>query len=196
MKFIGITGGIACGKSTFSSYLREKGFVVIDADQIVHELLRSDLDCIEEISNKFNLSIEDGKLALDRQVLGKIVFSDKQKLKELEEILHPRVHRKVLELKEIYKDESLLFYDIPLLFEKDRQGDFDFTVCVSCSEEIQKQRMKNRNNWSDSEIESRLHSQMSLIEKQNLADYTIFNNSTVNSFKLEIEKYLANLLRP
>ena len=188
MKVIGITGGIACGKTTLTDYLKQKGFPVVDADEIVSELLT-----LPDIQKKILEVIG----TIDKKQIRKIVFQSPVMRMNLEDILHPGVIG-VIE-KEINKhrdtSSSFLFVSIPLLFEKDLSAMFDQTVAVVCEEETQIQRLQSRDQMNADIARLMIHSQLSNAEKAKKADITVHNDGTVEDFHQSIENLLTRLKR-
>lgn len=186
MKVIGITGGIACGKSTLTNQLKEKGLNVVDADEIVGELFGQ-----PHVQEKIVALIG----TLDKKQIRKIVFQSPIKRKELEDILHPIVIS-VIE-KEINthrgNNPEFLFVSIPLLFERDLSAMFDQTVAVVCEEETQIQRLVSRDGITELLAKQMLRSQLSNIEKSKKADITIHNDGSVEDFHQSIENLLTRL---
>ena len=178
MKWIGVTGGMGCVKSTVLIFFKDLGYGVVSADAIVHELYESPA-VLKEISTKLSLAPE----GLDKKNIASLVFNDAQKRKVLESVLHPKIREEVLKRKEQFKKQGLAvsFYEVPLLFENKMQSFFDCTLCVSVEKFVQMKRLKERNGWSDDEIESRLSAQMPLEEKKALADFVIDNSSSLEA---------------
>lgn len=197
MKWIGLTGGIATGKSTVAELLRKKGLTVIDADKVAHEVVTPGSTGIEKISHTFGKEMIQSDGSLDRQKMAKEVFVDPQKLSQLESIIHPLVKAKVAELKKKCeeKNEKLVFYDVPLLFEKKLEKEFDKIVVVSSTLELQKQRMKNRNHWDEEEIQRRLSNQLSLKYKESGADFVIHNKGSVEELEAKVDLLVQELLK-
>lgn len=181
---IALTGGIASGKSTASSYLIKKGFQVIDADQIVKDLY-NDEEISLFIAKKFNALTND---KLDRVKLGNIIFSDEKKRKQLEKILHPLVFQKI-DFEISNSLEYLIFIDIPLLFET-KYSKYDESLLIYLDQENQIDRLMKRNNLSKEEALLRIKSQMSLEKKKKLANYVINNKGTISMLYEAIDKYL------
>lgn len=175
MKLIGLTGGIACGKSTLLKIFQDLGAEVLSADDVVHGLLKKEGKAFEAVLSCFGQKILNSSSEIDRVKLGEVVFSNPDQRELLENILHPLVKSDFLQWKASNKNKNILVYEIPLLFEKNRQADFDETICVSCSEDLQISRLMNRNNLSESEARSRLSSQMPLKKKIKMADLNIVN---------------------
>lgn len=196
MKWIGLTGGIGTGKSTVADILRRRSYQVIDADQIAREALETNSPVFSDVVRVFGPVILDDSGCIQRAKLAEIVFNEPSKKIELENIVHPFVQKKVQELKMLLAKEGAIvaFYDVPLLFEKKLQGQFDKTIVVSCEPEIQLQRIQKRNpQWSAEEINSRVLSQLPLITKVEKADYVIDNNGNLNELESQVEAVLESL---
>ncbi len=176
---IGLTGGIASGKSLVSSYFEEQDIVILDADKIYKNLLKTNKILYNEIKKTFQL--EDFTL----KQLGEIVFNDQKKLKTLNRIAHPYVIRVFTEqLKKLAKTEEFVVLDIPLLFEAKMEDFCDVIICVYVDEIIQIERLIKRNNLSEEEALKRINSQMPLSEKCKISDYVI-DNSKEREYTLE-----------
>lgn len=198
MIWIGLTGGIASGKSTVSKWLKQKGYPVADADAIVHELLSSDPQCISEIKKQFGEAVIDPQTkSVDRKSLGKRVFGSSDQLALLESILHPKVQKKVSELRSQWQKEgrSLAFYDVPLLFEKNLESQFDRTLLIACSEKTQIERIQKRDALSASEAQKRLSHQLSMDAKTQRATDVLWNEGTIEDLYKNLENldFIKNL---
>lgn len=188
---IGITGSIACGKSTVSNYLKSKGYIVIDADKIGHEALDDDYVKEKLILAFGNEILENNKI--NRQKLGELVFGNSSNLNVLNSIIHPEIRKKILE--KIYKnnDKELIFIDVALLFEAKFDDLVDKIIVVYVDENTQLTRLMKRNSISKKEALSRIVSQMSPIEKAKLGDYTVNNNLDVINTYEQVDKVLSEL---
>jgi dephospho-CoA kinase len=193
--WIGLTGGIASGKSQVSKILRAKGYPVIDADEISRNLSKKDTAGYLQIVSEFGQDLLDSNQDIDRVRLGQLVFSDKTKLVKLENILHPLVRQEVEKQKQEYlsQGKSVVFYDVPLLFEKNMQNDFDWIVLVATHPENQIQRLCRRNCLSQAEAQLRIQAQRPMSEKIKLANWIIENNSTLEDLNEQVEKCLQAL---
>lgn len=193
MKWIGLTGGIATGKSTVAGILRGYSEPVIDADEIVHTLLQPKQLGYQRVIEHFDFVLEDG--ALDRFELARCIFNDSKKREQLESILHPLVQEEVCRQKTSLEERGVerAFYDVPLLFEKNIEKQFNDIVLVVCSLDLQKQRMRERNQWSEEDIELRLKAQMPIEEKRKLANHVIKNNGSLEDLKVQVQKLLKHL---
>lgn len=188
---IGITGSIACGKSTVSNYLKSKGYIVIDADKIGHEAL-DDYYVKEKLILAFgNEILEDNKI--NRQKLGELVFGNSSNLNVLNSIIHPEIRKKILEKIDKNNDKELIFIDVALLFEAKFDDLVDKIIVVYVDENTQLTRLMKRNSISKKEALSRIVSQMSPIEKAKLGDYTVNNNLDVINTYEQVDKVLSEL---
>jgi dephospho-CoA kinase len=196
MKWIGLTGGIATGKSTVSKILRDIGIAVIDADILAREVTKPGSKAIEEIKQAFGSEMVGADGNLDRSRLGRVVFKDQEKLKKLETILHPKIQelRSRERLKLEQAGHALAFYDVPLLFEKNMQSEFDAVLLVYAPPEDQRRRLQERDNLSDAEIELRMKAQIPIDEKVKMAQYVILNNGSVADLKLNVQSILKDLV--
>lgn len=187
---IGITGGIASGKSTVSQYLKENGFLVVDADQLSKDALTVDKRCILQVRKLFDCMDEAGNI--DRAKLGTIIFNDKQAQTQLEGIVHPYVINKMKEAIQNSKEEWL-FLDIPLLYEAHLEYLCDHIVVVYVDEQVQLERLLKRNALSTTEAKARIHAQMPLIEKKQKANYIIDNNGSREDLIRQADQFIQGL---
>lgn len=187
---IGITGGIASGKSTVSQYLKEMGFFVVDADLLSKDALTVDKSCIQQVLLLFDCVDEAGNI--DRAKLGAIIFNDKNAQAQLESIVHPYVIKKMKEAIQNNKEEWL-FLDIPLLYEAHLEYLCDRILVVYVEEQIQLERLKKRNALSTEEAKARINSQMSLIEKKQKANYIIDNNGNQEDLIRQVDRFIQGL---
>ena len=188
---IGITGSIACGKSTVSNYLKSKGYIVIDADKIGHEALDDDYVKEKLILAFGNEILEDNKI--NRQKLGELVFGNSSNLNVLNSIIHPEIRKKILEKIDKNNDKELIFIDVALLFEAKFDDLVDKIIVVYVDKNTQLTRLIKRNSISKKEALSRIVSQMSPIEKAKLGDYTVNNNLDVINTYEQVDKVLSEL---
>jgi len=188
---IGITGSIACGKSTISNYLKSKGYIVIDADKIGHEALDDDYVKEKLILAFGNEILEDNKI--NRQKLGELVFGNSSNLNVLNSIIHPEIRKKILEKIDKNNDKELIFIDVALLFEAKFDDLVDKIIVVYVDKNTQLTRLMKRNSISKKEALSRIVSQMSPIEKAKLGDYTVNNNLDVINTYEQVDKVLSEL---
>lgn len=195
---IGIVGGIGSGKTEVSKMFGQLGGWVFHADPCVHLLLK-DLAIKEKIINQFGARILDEDGNISRGELGKIVFSETESRKVLEDILHPEVRKKAVESIELGQKSclhSFVILDIPLLLEKGWRDLCDFLVFVDCGSELRKARAKER-GWTEELWIIREISQMPLTNKALLCDYNIINsadlNETFHQVRALVEKLIPTL---
>jgi dephospho-CoA kinase len=195
MKWIGLTGGIATGKSTVTGLIESRGFVVIDADQISHELTQLAEPGYLQVLSHFGNDILEPSLRIDRKKLGQIIFSSPEHKQALENILHPLIQERVQELKQSYEDagKSVLFYDVPLLFENNLAFQFDSVLMVWCQEDVQLKRLMKRNNLSQEEALQRIRAQMPMPEKIKNSTYCIDNSGSEYELIMAVDVFLQQL---
>lgn len=190
---IGLTGGIASGKSTVSSILKEKGITVIDADIEARLAVEKGEEAYDEIIAFFGEEILQKNGSINRAKLGSIIFHEEEKRLKLNSIVHPAVRKRMLTKRDeaIENGEQLVIMDIPLLFESKLTYMVDKTVLVYVDENIQLQRLMERNQLSKDEALARIQSQMPLADKIKLSDAVINNNGTIG----ETEARLFEILK-
>jgi len=187
---IAITGGIASGKSTVSSWIEEQNFVVHYADKIGHEML-SDPALSSKLIELFGEKIAtDGDI--DRTKLGNYVFSNPKSLKILNNVLHPAIRKRMQSLID-QSNAEILFFEIPLLFEGGLEKSFDLVINVHVSLETQIQRLITRNNLIRTDAEKRISSQLPAEIKIKMADVNIDNNETIFQLRNQLKKLLNSL---
>ena len=190
---IGITGSIACGKSTVSDYLKEKGYTIIDADKLGHVALTSE-DVKRRLSETFGANILVNN-EISREVLAKLVFGNDNNLKKLNNIIHPKIKELILKLQEEHKDEDLVFLDIALLYEANFVDLVEKVAVVYVDEDVQLERLMTRNFLSKEEALKRIESQMSPQEKASLGDFVINNSYRKEDTFQQIDEILEKLKR-
>lgn len=190
---IGITGSIACGKSTVSNYLLEKGYTIIDADKLGHIALTSE-DVKRKLAEKFGDEIIENN-EISREKLGKLVFGNEDNLKILNSIIHPKIKKLILKLQDEHKDEQFVFLDIALLYEAKFVDLVERVIVVYVNEKVQIERLMSRNSLSKEEALSRIKSQMSAKEKAALSDYSIDNSDTIENTYQQIDEILEKIKR-
>ncbi|MDO4635001.1 MAG: dephospho-CoA kinase [Streptococcus sp.] len=193
-KVIGLTGGIASGKTTVANYLTERGFPVIDADAVVHELQKKDGKLYRILVEFFGLDILQDDLEINRQKLADLIFSLPDGL-ELSSKLQDTIIRQELWKKkeELLKKYDIIFLDIPLLFEKHFEKWFDIVVLVYVPESIQCQRLMIRNHLSEIDAKVRISSQLSIEEKKHLSDVVIDNQFDFSKTKIQLQDFLDKI---
>jgi len=196
MFIIGLTGGIATGKSTVVEILRRKGAYIIDADQLAREVVEPSQPAWQEIVSWLGDSILLPDQSLDRVKMADLVFGDPQKLKTLNSIIHPRVGARILELtKEIEQKEpdAVIVYDIPLLIEAGMQEMADLILLVYAPRELQLKRLEERDGLNPEEAELRLAAQLAIDEKRKYAHQVIDNSGSLAETEKQVDRFWSNL---
>jgi len=178
---VGLTGGIATGKSTVADIFRELGIVVIDADELSRRIVEPGEPALQDIVDTFGAQVLDDDGTLDRTRLGEKIFQDDDARRRLEAITHPRIAEAMLERANSAFDagESWVIYDAALLVESGTHEMLDALIVVDCSVETQRQRLQRRDGLDDGAIDDRLHAQMPLDEKRRAAHYVIDNDGSL-----------------
>ena len=190
-KIIGLTGGIATGKSTVSELLTAYGFKVVDADVASRKAVKKGSKGLDQIREKFGQEAIDDNGEMNRKYVGELVFNNPEQRIELNKIVHPIVREIMEEEKNHYLNEGYnVIMDIPLLFENDLQDTVDEVWVVYTSESIQIDRLMERNDLSQEDAKARVYSQISIDKKSRMADHVIDNLGD----KLELKQNLQQLL--
>lgn len=190
---IGLTGGIASGKSTVSAFLQDKGYTIIDADLAARMVVEVGQPAYLAIVEAFGKGILQENGQIDRAGLGAIIFNDQTKRNLLNGIVHPAVRSMMLSHKgeAIENGKQTVIMDIPLLFESDLTWMVDRTIVVTVKEDVQLSRLMKRNELTEEEAASRISSQLPLREKAEKADAVIDNNGSVEDTLKQVEELLA-----
>lgn len=184
---IGLTGGIASGKSTVSKMIEELKIPVVDADFIARQVVLPGEMAYNEIVETFGEQVVADDGSLDRKKLGTIIFNDEDKRKTLNRIVHPAVRKEMLRQKDDYlKEHDSVVLDIPLLYESKLTHLVDRTLLVYVSADVQLKRLIERDQSSKEEALSRIQSQIPLSEKKQWADKVINNNGTIEESKKQL----------
>ncbi|MDG0842676.1 dephospho-CoA kinase [Staphylococcus equorum] len=190
-KVIGLTGGIASGKSSVSELLTVHGFKVVDADVASRQAVEKGTKGLEQVKEAFGEEAIDEDGNMNRSYVGDVIFNHPEKRLELNQIIHPIVRDIMEKEKEAYLEQGYnVIMDIPLLFENDLQDTVDEVWLVYTSESIQIDRLMERNNLSMEDAKARVYSQISIDKKRRMADHEIDNRDT----KLELKQNLEQLL--
>lgn len=189
---LGLTGGIATGKSLVSDYFKSKGYPVIDADQVSRQVVEAGSLGLSQVADHFGSHIlfENGEL--DRKKLGQLIFSDSEKRKELNAIMHPLIRSEVLKQLNQLKKEGydLIVLDLPLLFESSYEDQVDQVMVIHINKDLQLKRLMKRNDLSQREALQRIHSQMPLEEKMKKSQVLIDNSGTKEETFQQINAWL------
>ena len=196
---VGLTGGIGCGKSTVTKAFSTKGITIIDAEHIARDLVAPNTETLSEIINTFGKLLLQQDGSLNRSALKQQVFSDANKLRQLEAILHPKI-RQVIKNKLAEGESSpavspYMIADIPLLLEKDYIDLFDKIVVVDCLPEQQIQRVRQRDEMSVTVIQSIMEKQVSREQRLQQATHILDNQATEKELLIQIEALHLSFLQ-
>ena len=193
-KIIGITGGIASGKSTVVAEIRKHGYQVIDADQVVHELQAKGGKLYQALCNWLGTDILQENGELDRKKLGQLIFSSKDMLEKSSHLQNGIIREELARRRdELAKTQDVFFMDIPLLIEHDYMEWFDDIWLVHLDEKTQLERLVMRNHFSKEEAKKRMASQMSTEAKKPYADKLLDNSGDLTELKAQINQLLQEL---
>jgi len=196
MVLVGLTGGIATGKSMVAGIFKRYGATVIDADALAREGVEPGKPAWREIKKTFGKTVINPDRTLNRQALGTKVFGHPGKLRQLERIIHPRVAREQIRLTKqaaLNDPRAIVIYDVPLLFEAGIDKRVDVTIVVTADREIQIARLRKRNGLSRAEALRRIKSQMPLAEKRRRADYVLDGTLPLPQLKKQVRSLYQSL---
>ena len=192
---IGLTGGIATGKTTVSNYLKELGYSIIDADVIARQVVEPGTKGLRMITDTFGEKVLTSDGLLDRQHLAQLVFTSSEQLQQLNRILQPIIRDRIQEPISTSKDPVVVI-DVQLLYEQHYEDLCDVVMVVSAQPQQQLERLMNRNHLTMDEAKNRVASQMPLSSKERLADVVIDNNGSVEETRQQVKKWLNQVVRP
>jgi len=189
---IGLTGGIACGKSTVAEMFERRGALLVDADRIAREVVLPGSPVLGQIVDRFgqDVLLEDG--SLNRKRLGEIVFNDEKARRDLNAIMHPAIRAIMRERMRNYESrfpDKLVVVDVPLLYESGLEPMFEEVVVVYVPREVQLRRLMARDSLSMEEAERRLKSQWPIEEKKRRADFVINNAGTIAETEQQVDAF-------
>jgi dephospho-CoA kinase len=193
---VGLTGGVATGKSTVAKMFKQCGAVVIDADELVRDAVRPGKPAWRAIVNTFGKTVLTTDRTINRQALGTIVFGNRAKLRLLERIIHPRVAREQARLTQQAArndPKAVVIYDVPLLFEVGIDKRVDTIIVVTAGRETQIARLKKRNGLSRAEAIRRIRSQMPLAKKIQRADHVLHGTLSRPLLRRQVGRLLNSL---
>jgi dephospho-CoA kinase len=192
---VGLTGGIASGKSTVARMLADLGATVIDADQLAREVVAKGTPGLERVVAAFGPEIltEDGEM--DRPAVGRLVFGDEARRRTLEGIVHPLVFERYAELEAAAPADGIVVHDIPLLAESGRAETFDAVIVVETPTEVQVERMLRDRGWTREDAESRIAAQATPDQRRAIATYLIVNTGTHEDLRQRVTEVFEQLVR-
>jgi len=194
---VGLTGGIACGKTVVRRRLEERGIPTLDADAVVHRLLQSGTDVTRQIAESFGAAVIASDGSVDRKALGAIVFTDEEARKRLNAIVHPGVWREIerfFEEREKVSD-PVAVVDAALMIETGSYRRYDRVVVVHCLPELQLERLMARDGLSREDAERRIRSQMPIEKKQLFADFLVDTSGSIEETMNHIDEIASQLRR-
>lgn len=190
---IGLTGGIASGKSTASAYIEDKGYPVLDADKFARKATAKGGPSYKGIIEAFGKAVLAENGEIDRKKLGSMIFNDPEQRKVLNNLVHPEIRRMMNEERDRLKQKNHVFLDIPLLFENQLDDQCDITLTIYVDESIQKARLMERNGLTEPEADSRISSQMPLSTKKDRSDFVMDNSGTRGDLYAQIDEFLNKI---
>lgn len=190
-RILGLTGGVGMGKSTAARLLKKAVLPVVDSDDLAREVVQPGTDALAEIAAEFGEGFLNTDGSMNRVKMASTVFQDDAARKRLEAIIHPRVRvvweKQIEQWREQKRPVGVVV--IPLLFEVDLQDSFDAVLCVACTANTQRARLRER-NWSDDQIADRIAAQMDIAQKMNLADHVLWNEGTLEQLGEQLNGFL------
>lgn len=184
---IGLTGGVASGKSLVAGLLAEWGAVIIDADLLARWAVAPGTPGLQSVADEFGGDVFADDGSLDRPALGALVFADEQARRRLEAIIHPEVRRLAAELEDDAADGSVVVHVIPLLVETGQHDDFDLLVVVDAPPELQLERLMARNDLDEAAATARLAAQATRQQRLDVADWVIDNGGSVRDTERQVD---------
>lgn len=190
---VGLTGGVASGKSTVAQILVELGAVLIDGDALAREVVARGTPGLAQVVAEFGAGMLTPEGDLDRPAMGRLVFGDEAARRRLEAITHPLIFEKYAELEASAPPDAVVVHDIPLLVESGRADTFDEVLVVDAPVELQVERMMRDRGWTREEAESRIAAQATREERRAIATYVIENTGTLEDLRQRVTEVFAEL---
>ncbi len=191
---VGLTGGVASGKSTVAAYLSEMGAVIVDSDQLAREVVARGTPGLAQVVAAFGPGVLTAEGDLNRPLMGSIVFKDPAARKRLEAIIHPLVAARSAELVAAAGDAALVVQDIPLLVEGGMAANFDEIIVVDVPEEVQVERMVRDRGWTETDARARMAAQATREQRCAVATFIIDNTGTREELRARVAETYAALL--
>ena len=189
---IGLTGSIASGKSTVAKMIQSYNLPIVDADQVARQVVESGSPTLLKIAEVFGQDVisEDG--TMDRAKVGNLIFHDESKRQQLNAIIHPAIREEMIRQRDEFTSygEKNVFMDIPLLFESKLEHFVEKIIVVSVTEDVQLERLMERNGFTKEEANARIATQIPVKEKEQLADAVIHNNGTLEDTAIQLQNIL------
>lgn len=188
---VGLTGGIAMGKTTISQFLKSKAIPVVDADQIAHEILTVD-EVKVKLMDTFGESILDKNQNIDRRKLGPIVFNDQRQLEKLNIIVQPYIRTEIVRQLDTFSASKVVVLDAPVLFEQGYEKMVDYLMVIKTSAQIQVERLMQRDSLNEIDAQKRIQAQLPIEEKVKKADIVIDTSGTIEETRSQVVKWLVD----
>ena len=193
---VGLTGGIASGKSEVSRRLAELGAVLVDADVLAREVVEPGSEGLAEVAEAFGQGVLTDDGGLDRAALGTIVFADPRRRELLNSIIHPRVRARAAEIVAAAPAGAVVVQDIPLLVETGQAASFDVVVVVDAPDEVRIRRLEERNGMTEEEARARMAAQATHEERLAAADHVVENAGTLAELRAAVDRLWRDVLVP
>jgi dephospho-CoA kinase len=190
---VGLTGGIASGKSTVSGMLAELGAVIIDADALAREVVEKGTPGLDAVVAEFGPTLLTPEGDLDRAAMGSLVFGDVAARERLEAIVHPLVFERMVALEEAAVDDEIVVHDIPLLAEGTRADTFDAVIVVDCPTQLQIARMMSDRGWTREDAEARIAAQATRERRLAIATHVIDNTGSIDELRDKVVAVFVSL---
>lgn len=193
---IALTGGIACGKSTIASIIRQQGYIALDADALSRAVVEPGTEGLATVAKTFGPTVLNSDGSMNRKVMRELVFQDPVRRQQLEAIIHPRLQdetQKILETKGFFDNPRIWFYEASLIYERDRAADFKAVWVAFCPMELQITRVMDRDRCTRDMAEAILAAQMPAIEKAKLADKVINTDCSFSELEQRVREALLDL---
>jgi len=191
---VGLTGGIASGKSTVSAILAELGAVIIDADALAREVVAKGTPGLDAVVAEFGPELLTAEGDLDRPAMGSLVFNDEGARRRLEAIVHPLVFERIIDLESHAPAGALVVHDIPLLAESGRADTFDAVLVVHAPEDVQIERMVRDRGWTEDEARARIAAQAAAEDRLAIATHVIDNTGTLEDLRRRVTEVFEVLV--
>lgn len=190
--YLGLTGGIATGKSQADAYFKSKGYPIVDTDLIAHQLMQPGGASWQKIKDEFGTDYLNSDQTINRKKLSNFVFKNTQALTRLNDITHPLIKAEMHKQMHNYKNK-LIIVDVPLLFESGFDKYIDASLLIDTTPELELKRLMARNGFTREQAQIRIDSQMPLAQKRALATYIINNTGTIEQLNQQLQEFLNNL---
>ena len=190
---VGLTGGVASGKSTVAAILAELGAVVIDADALAREVVAKGTPGLAAVVDGFGPELLTADGELDRPAMGALVFADESARRRLEAIVHPLVFERIVDLEAHAPEGAVVVHDIPLLAESGRADTFDAVIVVDAPADVQVARMVGDRGWTEDDALARIAAQATPEARRAIATYVIENTGSLEDLRRQVEKVYGEL---